>query len=49
MGKVEYFHFLFLAALSLATSILRYSSTSSIGVSSFLPDVLVGLSFYVSL
>ena len=41
--------FLFLSALSLAASIMRYSSTSSTGVSSFLPDVLVGSSFYVSL
>ena len=29
------FHFLFIAAFSLASSILKYSSTSSNGVSSF--------------
>ena len=39
--------FLFLAALSLAASILRYSSTSSARVSSFFPDVLRVLSFCV--
>ena len=33
-------HFSFLTALSLAASILRYSSTSSIGVSLFFPIVL---------
>ena len=42
-------HFLFLSALSLAASILRYSSTSSTGVISFLSDVLGGLSFFISL
>ena len=48
MEKVGYCSFfLFLSALSLAASILRYSSTSSTGVSSFLSDVLGGLSFSV--
>ena len=41
-------YFLFLAALSLVASILRYSSTSSTGVSSFFLDVLRVLSFCVS-
>ena len=41
-------HFLFLATFSLAISILRYSSTSSTGVSSFFPNVLGVLSFCVS-
>ena len=40
-------HFLFLVALSLAASILRYSSTSSTGVSSFFLDVLGVLFFCV--
>ena len=35
MEEQENFHFLLLAAFSLATSILKNSSTSSIGVSSF--------------
>ena len=42
-------HFLFLATFSLAISILRYSSTSSTGVSSFFPNVLGVLSFCVSI
>ena len=35
MEEQDNFHFLFIAAFSLATSILKYSSTSSTGVSSF--------------
>ena len=42
-------YFLFLASLSFAASILRYSSTSSTGVSSFFFDVLGVLFFIVSL
>ena len=48
MEKVGYysFFFLFLVALSLAASILRYSSTSSTRVSSFFPDAL-GVLFFL--
>ena len=46
-SRVNYF--LFLASLSFAASILRYSSTSSTGVSSFFFDVLGVLFFAVSL
>ena len=42
-------YFLFLTFFSFATSILRYSSTSSTGVSSFFPDVLGVLFLAVSL
>ena len=35
MEEQDNFHFLFIAAFSLAASILKYSFTSSIGVSSF--------------
>ena len=35
MEEQDNFHFLFIAAFSLAASILKYSSTSSTGVSSF--------------
>ena len=40
--------FLFLTTLSLVASILRYSSTSSTGVSFFFPNVLGVLCFFVS-
>ena len=46
-SKVSYF--LFLASFSFAASILRYSSTTSTGVSSFFLDVLRVLFFVVSL
>ena len=46
-SRVSYF--LFLPSLSFAASILRYSSTSSTGVSSFFPDVLGVLFLAVSL
>ena len=49
VGKVKYCSFFILCTLSLAASIMRYSSTSSTEVSSFLSDVLVGLSFSASL
>ena len=42
-------HFLFLSAFSLAASILKYYSTSSIGVSSFSPYVLGILFLAISL
>ena len=46
-SRVSYF--LFLTSLSFAASIIRYSSTSSIGVSSFFFDVLGVLFLAVSL
>ena len=42
-------YFLFLESLSFAASILRYSSTSSTGVSSFFPNVLGVLFLALSL
>ena len=44
MSRASYF--LLLKAFSLAASILKYSSTSSIGVSSFFP-VALGVLFWV--
>ena len=49
MEKVGYCSFFIPCTLSLAASILRYSSTSSTGVSSFFFDVLGVLFFCVSI
>ena len=46
MEEWDNFHFLLLAAFSLAASILKYSSTFSIGVSSFFL-VSLGVFFWV--
>ena len=43
MGEKKMFIFLLLEVFSLAASILKYSSTSSTGVSSFLSVALVVL------
>ena len=48
MEEQDNFHFLLLAAFSLVASILKYSSTSSTGVSSFFYFlVLLGVLFWV--
>ena len=46
-GKEDNVHFLLLEAFSLATSILKYSPTSSTGVSSFY-SIALGVLFWAS-